>query len=90
MRKLTDTEKDKIISNLVSFLFKESDAPCSANTHLHTALFIIIEAFDEDELKDLSSEGTGADAIIENYFLEKYLGKNLFNKYQKFLEGIKL
>ena len=53
MRQLTDKEKNKIISNLVAFLFKEIDASCSAETHLNSALFTVIEALDEIELNDL-------------------------------------
>ena len=87
MRLLTEAEKNNIISNLIAFLFKEIDAPCSAETHLNSALFTIIDALDEKELNDLPLDGTGLDAIAENYFLNKYLGQNIFNKYQKFLES---
>ena len=86
MRALTETEKDKVISNLIAFLFKEIDAPCSADTHLNSALFTIIDALDEKELNDLPIDGTGTDAIVENYFLKKYLGQNIYDKYRKFLE----
>lgn len=88
--KLTNEEKDQIISNLVAFLFKEIDAPCSAETHLSSALFIIIDALDEKQLNDLPIDGTGTDAIVENYFFNKYLGKNIFDKYHKFLESKKI
>lgn len=58
-----------ILSELTAFLFKEQDAPCSAETHLNTALYAVIETLSQEELDLLPVEGSGADAIVEHHLL---------------------
>lgn len=74
---------DKILGNITSFLLKEGDAPCSAETHLNSALFDAIELMNEEELETVyRNNGQGFDAVVELVTLR--YGSNIPPRYQKF------
>jgi len=61
--------EQKLVSELSAFLLKEHDAPCSAYTHLGSALFAVIENFSQEEVDSLPIGGMGEEAIVEHFML---------------------
>jgi len=48
---------EKIISNLLGYIFKNEEAPSSAETHLSTAIFEVIDSLNEKELESINKYG---------------------------------
>lgn len=74
--------------NIRSFLIKELDAPCSADTHLNGVLFSVIEQLGGSDLdKIFEAEGEGFHAILEiSTIVYKMQGKPTPAKYQRFFD----
>lgn len=72
--------EQKLVSELSAFL--EHDAPCSAYTHLGTALFAVIETFSQEEVDSLPVGGMGEEAIVEHFMI--YGGDS--ERYRRFLK----
>jgi hypothetical protein len=69
----TNEKIKAVLSNILSFCVKHDDAPCSASTHLDTAICLLVELCPEYETHDNEKNEIISDAI-EN--ISMLLGKN--------------
>lgn len=82
---MTNLGKDDlsyIVSNLEAYMFKEIDAPMSSMTHLHMALYRIIENLSESDIEGLPLGGIAHDVVMEHH----YVFKNVPEKLSKFIK----
>ena len=62
----------QILSNIIAYILKQEDAPCSASTHLNTAIYLLSK-----ETPEWVTFNHTAKEIIEEAIEELYLlGKN--------------